>query len=52
MGLDDLQDTIEKLKDQIETHRPYFSGNETATRQVLIDPLLLALGWRIRTKSN
>ena len=47
MGLDDLQATIEKLKDKIEIHRPYLSGNETATRQVLIDPLLLALGWDV-----
>ena len=47
MSLDDLQATIEKLKDKIETYRPYFSGNETATRQVLIDPLLLALGWDV-----
>ena len=47
MGLDGLQTTIEKLQDKIETYRPYFSGNETATRQVLIDPLLLALGWDV-----
>lgn len=47
MPLDDLQATIEKLQDKIETHRPYFSGNETATRQVLIDPLLLVLGWDV-----
>ncbi len=47
MGLDDLQATIEKLKDKIDTHRPYLSNNETATRQVLIDPLLLKLGWDV-----
>ena len=47
MALDDLQTTIEKLQDKIKTHRRYLSGNETATRQVLIDPLLLALGWDV-----
>ena len=47
MALDDLTATIEKLQDKIRTHRPYLSGNETATRQVLIDPLLLALGWDV-----
>ena len=47
MALDDLTATIEKLQDRIRTHRPYLSGNETATRQVLIDPLLLALGWDV-----
>ena len=47
MALDDLTATIEKLQDKIRTHRSYLSGNETATRQVLIDPLLLALGWDV-----
>ena len=47
MALDDLTATIEKLQDKIRTHHPYLSGNETATRQVLIDPLLLALGWDV-----
>ena len=47
MALDDLRVTIEKLQDKIRTHRPYLSGKETATRQVLIDPLLLALGWDV-----
>ena len=47
MGLDDLQATIKKLKDKIETHRPYLFGNEAAARQVLVDPLLLALGWDV-----
>ena len=47
MPLDDLQITIEKLQDKIKTHRRYLSGNETATRQVLVDPLLLALGWDV-----
>ena len=47
MALDDLQATIEKLQNKIEAHRSYLSGNETATRQVLIDPMLLELGWNV-----
>ena len=47
MALDDLQDVIEKLQKMIETHRGYLSGDETRTRQVLIDPLLQELGWTI-----
>ena len=47
MSLDDLQATIEKLQDRIKKHRLYLSGNETATRQVLIDPMLLELGWDV-----
>ena len=47
MSLDDLQATIEKMQDKIEVHLLYLSGNETATRQVLIDPMLLELGWNV-----
>ena len=47
MRLDDLQDTIEVLQDKIRTHYFYLHNNETAVRQVLIDPLLLALGWDV-----
>ena len=47
MALDDLRVTIEKLQNKIRTHRPYLSGKETATRQVLVDSLLLALGWDV-----
>lgn len=47
MALDDLQGVIERLQDRIKTHRSYLSGDETRTRQVLIDPLLQELGWDV-----
>ena len=47
MALDDLQGVIERLRDRIKTHRSYLSGDETRTRQVLIDPLLRELGWDV-----
>ena len=45
MALDDLKATIKRLQERIQAHRPYLERNETRTRQVLIDPLLRALGW-------
>ena len=47
MALDDLKETIETLRERIQTHRPYLEGNETRTRQVLIDPVLHTLGWDV-----
>lgn len=47
MALGNLQSTIEKLQKMIEAHRGYLAGNETRTRQVLIDPLLQKLGWNV-----
>ena len=47
MALDDLKETIETLRERIHAHRPYLEGNETRTRQVLIDPVLHTLGWDI-----
>ena len=47
MALDDLKETIETLRERIQTHRTYLEGNETRTRQVLIDPMLRALGWDV-----
>ena len=47
MALGNLQSTIEKLRKTIEAHRGYLAGNETRTRQVLIDPLLRRLGWDV-----
>ena len=44
MALDDLKETIETLRERIQAHRPYLEGNETRTRQALIDPMLRALG--------
>ncbi len=47
MALDSLQRVIEKLRKMIEAHRGYLAGDETRTRQVLIDPLLRKLGWDV-----
>ena len=47
MALDDLKETIETLRERIRAHRAYLEGNETRTRQVLIDPVLHTLGWDV-----
>ena len=47
MALDDLKETIETLRKRIQAHRAYLEGNETRTRQVLIDPMLDKLGWDV-----
>lgn len=47
MGLDDLEEVIEKLQSIINIHHNYLRGKERRTRQVLIDPLLRALGWDV-----
>ena len=47
MALDDLKETIETLRERIQAHRSYLEGNETRTRQVLIDPMLHELGWDV-----
>ena len=47
MALDDLKETIETLRERIQAHRAYLEGNETRTRQVLIDPMLHELGWDV-----
>ena len=47
MGLDDLKEVIEKLQGIINTRHDYLLGKERRTRQVLIDPLLGALGWDV-----
>ena len=47
MALDNLKETIETLRERIQVHRAYLAGHETRTRQVLIDPMLRALGWDI-----
>ncbi len=47
MALDDLKEVIEKLQGMIDVHHDYLSRYETRTRQVLIDPLLQALGWDV-----
>lgn len=52
MALDDLKETIETLRERIQAHRPYLEGNETRTRQVLIDPMLRALGWDVEDPNS
>ena len=47
MALDDLKTTIETLRKRIQAHRAYLEGHETRTRQVLVDPMLRALGWDV-----
>ncbi|MXX14227.1 MAG: hypothetical protein F4Z86_12410 [Gemmatimonadetes bacterium] len=47
MGPNGLQATIEKLQDKIRAHYFHLHNIETAVRQVLIDPLLLALEWDV-----
>lgn len=47
MGLDDLVDCIEVLKERMQSHRAVLRENETRTRMALIDPLLCALGWNV-----
>lgn len=47
MALDDLKATIETLRKRIREHRAYLEGYETRTRQVLVDPMLRALGWDV-----
>ncbi|MCY4475232.1 MAG: type I restriction endonuclease [Chloroflexi bacterium] len=40
-----LIETITMLKQRLEIRREYLARNESPTRQLLIDPLLDALGW-------
>ena len=52
MALDDLKATIETLRERIKEHNAYLEGNETRTRQVLIDPMLRALGWNVEDPNS
>ena len=52
MALDDLKETIETLRERIQEHRAYLEGNETRTRQALIDPMLRALGWDVEDPNS
>ena len=45
MALDELIAVINRLRERMEDHRIALSQNEMMTRYVLIDPLLVALGW-------
>ncbi len=51
MALDELAATIEGIKKHINEFRDSIAANETRTRQVLIDPLLSALGWDVTNPS-
>lgn len=42
-----LCDVLKQVRDSAKTYRSQLSQNETATRAVLIDPILRALGWDI-----
>ncbi len=45
MLLQDLVDTIERLKARLANHSTELRANETRTRMALIDPMLAVLGW-------
>lgn len=47
MALDELYEQLRKLREDISEFSEYLEGNETGTRQVLIDPLLRVLGWEV-----
>ncbi len=47
MGLADLVQCVELLKERIQSHGAALRENETRTRMALIDPLLHALGWNV-----
>ncbi|MYE02573.1 MAG: hypothetical protein F4Y03_15120 [Alphaproteobacteria bacterium] len=45
MLLQDLVETIERLKARLAAHNADLRVNETRTRMALIDPMLAVLGW-------
>ncbi len=47
-----LIETVTMLKQRIEIRREYLARNESPTRQLLIDPLLDALGWDFEDSSR
>lgn len=47
MPLDDLYTAVQKTRQRIGDYSPYLEENEFRTRQVLIDPILGALGWQV-----
>lgn len=44
-----LVHALEHAKSVIDNHRDYVEKNETRTRNVLVDPVLKALGWDVAT---
>lgn len=49
--LEELVELIETLRQRAQQYRGLLSGNESATRVALIDPLLRALGWPVEDPS-
>ena len=47
VDLQNLYETLEKIKKKIEKHKELFIKNENAVRYALINPFLEALGWDI-----
>lgn len=45
MGLDDLVQAVERVRETARKHQGFLSQSEALTRYCLIDPLLRALGW-------
>ena len=45
--LEPLVSAIRKSRDVIDNHRAYVSKNEIRTRNILVDPVLRALGWDV-----
>ena len=43
-----LEESIEKARRVLTEHDKYLRGNETATRALIIDGVLTALGWDIK----
>lgn len=46
-----LEECIEEIRGPLNEHHEYLYSNETATRVVVIDPILTALGWNVRNPS-
>lgn len=47
-----LIETVAMLRQRIEIRRDYLARNESPTRQLLVDPLLDALGWDFEDSSR
>ena len=47
-----LVETVTMLQQRVEIRRQYLQRNESPTRQLLIDPLLDALGWDFKDSSR
>jgi hypothetical protein len=45
MGVDDLVETVRRVRELASNHQALLAQNEALTRYCLIDPLLRALGW-------